>query len=122
MDPNRDWVYFTAINPKKRLLIGYLWPRKVWPWGANWEENHFRTGHPWNGKGVARGIEFGTSPFAYSRRDTVSMGKLHDTPTYRWIAAGSRQSVSYAAFVAPIPAATSGVKDVRLTNAASRSS
>ena len=116
MDPSRTWVYFTAMNPKKRLLIGYLWPRKVWPWAANWEENHFRTGHPWNGKGVARGIEFGTSPFAYSRREMVKMGTLHGTPTYRWIAAHESQSVSYAAFVAPIPAAATGVKDVRLTS------
>ncbi len=115
IDPTRDWGYFTAVNPKKRLLIGYLWPRKVWPWAANWEENHFRAGHPWNGKGVARGIEFGTSPFAYSRRDTISMGSLHDTPTYRWISAKESQTVSYAAFVAPIPAATTGVKNVRLT-------
>lgn len=115
MDPERGWVYFTAINPKKRLLIGYIWPRKIWPWAANWEENHFRTGHPWNGNGVARGIEFGTSPFAYSRRETVKMGMLHGTPTYRWIAAHESQSVSYAAFVASIPAATTGVKDVRLT-------
>ena len=115
IDPHHDWAYFTAMNPKKRLLIGYIWPRKVWPWAANWEENHFRTGHPWNGNGLARGIEFGTSPFAYSRRDAVTMGTLHGTPTYKWIAARQTQTVSYSAFVAPIPAAATGVKDVRLT-------
>ncbi len=115
IDPSRDWAYFTAINPKKHLLIGYIWPRKEWPWAANWEENHFRSGHPWNGKGVARGIEFGTSPFAYSRRDSIAMGSLHGTPTYRWISAHATQSISYAAFVAPIPAATAGVKDVAMT-------
>jgi len=115
MDPSRDWVYFTAINPKKRCLVGYIWPRKVWPWGANWEENHFRSGHPWNGNGVARGIEFGTSPFAYSKRDAISMGTLHGTPTYRWISAKASQTVSYAAFVAPIPSNATGVKDVRIS-------
>jgi hypothetical protein len=114
MDPSRSWVYFTAINPKKRLLVGYIWPGKIWPWAANWEENHFRTGHPWNGKGLARGIEFGTSPFAYSKRDTIAMGSLHNTPTYRWIGARGTQSVSYAAFVAPIPASATGVKDVKM--------
>lgn len=116
MDTSRNWVYFTCINPKKRLLIGYIWPRKDWPWAANWEENHFRTGKPWNGKGLARGIEFGTTPFAYSRRETVTMGKLHDTPTYRWIAAREKQTISYGAFIAPIPAETTGVKDVLLEN------
>ena len=116
MTPDRQWVYFTAINPKKHLLIGYLWPRKDWPWAANWEENHFRTGTPWKGKVVARGIEFGTTPFAYSRRDTITMGKLHDTPTYRWIAAHEKQTISYAAFLAPIPESVTGVSDVKMTN------
>ena len=116
MDPSRDWVYFTAINPKKRLLIGYIWPRKAWPWGANWEENHFRAGRPWNGNGVARGIEFGASPFAYSRRDAITMGTLHGVPTYRWISANASQSVSYAAFVAPISPAATGVSDVRISS------
>ena len=115
MTTDREWVYFTAINPKKHLLIGYLWPRKDWPWAANWEENHFRTGTPWKGKAVARGIEFGTTPFAYSRRDVVTMGKLHDTPTYRWIAAREKQTISYAAFLAPIPEGTTGVTDVKMT-------
>lgn len=115
MDPTRTWVYFTAINRKKHLLIGYLWPRKMWPWAANWEENHFRTGHPWNGKGLARGIEFGTTPFAYSKREMVKLGSLHGVPTYRWLAAKESQTVSYSAFLASIPDGTTGVKDVQLT-------
>jgi hypothetical protein len=115
MDPTRQWVYFTCVNPRKHLLIGYLWPRKVWPWAANWEENRFRTGKPWTGKGVARGIEFGTTPFAYSRRDAVTLGKVHDTPTYRWISAHEKQTVSYGAFLAPLPSGATGIRDVRWT-------
>ncbi len=116
MQPTRTWVYFTAVNPRRNLLIGYIWPRSIWPWVANWEENRFRTGHPWNGNGVARGIEFGASPFATSRQDAVAMGSLHGTPTYRWIAARGSQSASYAAFVAPTPDNTTGVRDVRLSS------
>lgn len=115
MDDKRQWVYFTCINPKKRLLIGYTWPRKVWPWSANWEENGARAGKPWNSKGLTRGIEFGTSPFAHPRREAVKMGKLENTPTYRWIGAKEKQSVTYIAFIAPIPAETTGVKDVLVT-------
>ncbi|HLK61512.1 MAG TPA: hypothetical protein VKU00_33495 [Chthonomonadaceae bacterium] len=115
IDPASDWGWFTAINTHKNLLIGYIWPRKDWPWAANWEENKFRDGKPWNSQGVTRGIEFGTTPFAYSRKESVMMGKLHDTPVYRWISAREKQTISYAAFLAPIPAGTTGVKSVELT-------
>ena len=114
IDPTAKWGWFTAINTKKHLLIGYIWPRADWPWAANWEENKFRTGVPWLGKAVTRGIEFGTTPFAYSRKDTVTMGKLHDTPTYRWISARNAQTVSYGAFVAPLPSGATGVKSVEI--------
>ncbi len=115
IDPSTKYGWFTAVNTKKHLVVGYIWPRADWPWAANWEENKFRTGAPWNGNGVTRGIEFGTTPFAYSRKDTVAMGKLHDTPTYRWISAHNAQTVSYGAFVAPLPEGATGVKSVELT-------
>lgn len=112
IDPGQKWGWFTAINAKRGLLVGYIWPRSDWPWAANWEENHFRSANPWKKKAVARGIEFGTSPFAYSRRDTVTIGKLHEVPTYRWLPAKTKQTVGYAAFLAPIPEGTTGVKSV----------
>ncbi len=109
---NRKWGFFTAVNVKKGLVIGYVWPRKEWPWIANWEENHSRSGKPWLGKAVARGMEFGTTPYPDSRRDMVTMGQLHGTPVYRWISAKATQKISYGAFVAAVPAGTTGVKDV----------
>ena len=109
---DQKWGWFTAINTKKGVMIGYIWPRAQWPWLANWEENHFRSGKPWNGKGVARGMEFGTTPWPDSRRDAVTAGKLHDTPTYRWISANATQSIGYGAFIAPVPAGTTGAKSV----------
>jgi hypothetical protein len=114
-DPKEmKWGWFTAINTKKGVGIGYIWPAKDWPWIANWEENKSRSGNPWKSKGVARGIEFGTSPFPVSRREAVKMGTLHDVPTYRWIDAKGKQTISYGAFLFPIPAGTTGVKDVKM--------
>ena len=66
-------------------------------------------------RGAGQLAEFGTTPFAYSRKDTVTMGKLHDTPTYRWISARNAQAVSYGAFVVSLPASATGVKSVELT-------
>ena len=112
-DPKEQkWAWFTAINVKKGVLIGYVWPSKDWPWIANWEENKFRDGKPWNSKGVARGIEFGTTPFPWSRKDAVIKGTLHDTPVYRWIDAKGKQTIGYAAFIINVPAGTTGAKKV----------
>jgi hypothetical protein len=113
-DQAKKWAWFTAINTRKGLLCGYIWPRKDWPWMGNWEENKFRSGAPWLSKGVARGFEFGTTPFPDSRRDAVSMSKLFGTPTYRWLSAREKQTIQYGAFLAPIPPGTTGVKDVTL--------
>src|SRR5262249_26039488 len=111
---NRKWGWFTAINVKQGLLIGYVWPRKEWPWLDNWEENHARTAKPWLGKAVARGMEFGTTPYPDSRRDMVTLGQLHGVPTYRWISAKEKQTVSYGAFISAIPTGTKGVRDVQV--------
>ncbi len=114
IDTGVEWAWFTALNNKRGLLIGYLWPRKEWPWVGNWEENRFRQGKPWLGKAVTRGMEFGTTPFPESRRDAISRGRLFDTPTYRWIAAKEKQTIGYGAFLASIPEGTTGVREVRL--------
>jgi hypothetical protein len=112
IDPEKDWGWFTVVNVKKGLLCGYVWPRKDYPWCAIWEENKFRDGAPWYGKAVTRGIEFGTTPFAYSRKDAVQQGSLFRTPTYRWISAGAKQTIGYGAFLVNVPTGTTGVKEV----------
>lgn len=112
VSPDKKWGWFTVVNVKKNLLCGYVWPSKDYPWIANWEENKFRSGAPWFSKGVARGIEFGTTPWAYSRREAVTQGSLFKTPTYRWISAGASQTIGYGAFLVNVPAGTTGVREV----------
>jgi hypothetical protein len=112
IDPSRQWAFVTAVNTRRNLVVGYVWPRKDWPWVGSWEENHSRSGKPWLGRAVVRGMEFGTSPFPDSRRDAVTLASLFDTPTYRWISAKQSQTIGYGAFVAAVPKGTTGVKDV----------
>ena len=57
-------------------------------------------------------MEFGTTPYPDSRRDMVTMGTLFRTPTYRWISAKAKQTIGYGAFVAPVPAGATGVRNV----------
>ncbi len=114
LDPKEKWGWVTAVNVKRGLLAGYVWPRADWPWVGNWEENHFRSGKPWLGRAVVRGMEFGTTPYPDSRRDAVKMGSMFRTPTYRWISAKGKQTIGYGAFLASIPPGTTGVRDVEV--------
>jgi hypothetical protein len=101
MDPSRDDAWFVAWNPDCRLAIGYVWKRTDFPWLGIWEENLGRTGAPWNGQAITRGMEFGVSPFPESRRAMIDRGKTFQAPGYRWVPARTAVTAEYAALVAP---------------------
>jgi hypothetical protein len=94
-DPARAEAFFVAYSPETRLAFGYVWRRKDFPWLGIWEENLSRTQAPWNSNTIARGMEFGVSPFPETRQAMVERGRLFDTPGFRWIPAGSQVSVEY---------------------------
>jgi hypothetical protein len=95
MDPAREQAFFVAFAPDLRLAFGYVWRRADFPWMGIWEENFSRLQPPWNGQTLTRGMEFGVSPFAESRREMIDRGRLFETPTFRWIPAASRVSIEY---------------------------
>jgi hypothetical protein len=95
MEAGREHAFFVAFSPALRLSFGYVWRRADFPWLGIWEENLSRTQPPWNGETITRGLEFGVSPFPESRRQMVDRARLFDTPTFRWIPAGSRVIVEY---------------------------
>ena len=99
MDPASEQAYFTARHPALGLEFGYRWRRADFPWLGIWEENHSRLAAPWNGETLARGMEFGVSPFPETRRQMVDRGTLFGVPTYRWLPAGGRLEARYSAFV-----------------------
>ena len=94
-DPGRADAFFVAFSPSSRLAFGYVWRRADFPWMGIWEENLSRPNAPWNSRTLTRGMEFGVSPFPETRRAMVERGRLFDTPTFRWIPAGSEVSVEY---------------------------
>lgn len=99
MDPAREDAFFAAFTPKYGLAVGYAWKRQDFPWLGIWEENHSRAQLPWANRTLARGMEFGVSPIPETRRQMVDRGSLFGTPTYRWVPARGRISVSYLASV-----------------------
>jgi hypothetical protein len=97
MDPVRDDAFFLAFAPQYRLAFGYVWRRSDFPWLGVWEENCSRTYAPWNGRTLARGMEFGVSPMPESRLRMIERHRLFGVPTYRWLGAGSRIELEYVA-------------------------
>jgi hypothetical protein len=99
MDPAREHAFFVAFAPRAGLAFGYVWRQADFPWMGIWEENLSRAQPPWNGSTIARGMEFGVSPFPETRRQMIDRGRTFDTPGFRWIPARSRVDVEYRAVV-----------------------
>jgi hypothetical protein len=113
MDPARTEQFFTLYHPEYRVLIGYVYPSEGNAWLADWQENQRATELPWNGQVIARGLEFGSSPFAEGLRKSVERGSLFDTPAYRWIGGRQKLETEFTVFVMEIPEGYRGVKDAR---------
>jgi hypothetical protein len=114
MDPARTVQFFTLYHPKHRLLIGYTYPTETNPWLADWQENRRNTSPPWNGQVIARGMEFGNSPFAEGLRKAVDRGSLFGVPAYSWIGARERRRTEFTVFVEKIGEDYRGTRDVRM--------
>ena len=99
IDPARATGFFVAWSPSSHVALGYLWRRADFPWLGVWEENCSRTGAPWNGRTLTRGMEFGASPVAETRRQMIERGSLFGVPAFRWIPARSRVEVLYCAAI-----------------------
>ncbi|MBZ5595159.1 MAG: VOC family protein [Acidobacteriia bacterium] len=111
-DQTRSEQFFTLYHPDYRVLIGYVFPNEGNPWIADWQENQSITELPWNGQVIARGIEFGSSPFAEGLRASVERGSLLGRPAYRWIGGHQRLKTEFTIFLEEIPGDFQGVKDV----------
>jgi hypothetical protein len=92
-------AFFVAFSPRLRLAFGYVWKRADFPWMGIWEENRSRLQPPWIGATMARGMEFGVSPFPETRRQMIERGPLFDAPTFAWVPAKARVETEYWAVV-----------------------
>jgi hypothetical protein len=114
MDAARKSQFFTLYHPDMRFLIGYVFPTAQNPWLADWQENKRNTIKPWNNQVIARGLEFGNSPYAEGLRKAVERGKMFGVPAYGWIGARQKLKNEFTIFLAEIPEGFAGVRDVVL--------
>jgi hypothetical protein len=109
LDPSRELEWVTAINTKKRLMIGYVFKRADYPWLQYW-------GYYPPTEKMARGMEFATQPYDVPRREAISAGKMFDTPTYRWLPAKSKIRTRFLLFYTHVPEGFNKVDDVTMKN------
>ncbi len=99
LDPHRDRAFFFAFHPKTNVLFGYVWNRADFPWLGIWVENYERKLAPWSSRTLTRGMEFGASPVAESRRQMIDRHSMFGVPAYRWIPAKTKLHAEYYAFI-----------------------
>jgi hypothetical protein len=102
-----EYGWVTAGTSKHRLLIGYLWRTRDYPWVSLWRDAR-------NGKPVARGLEFGTTGLHQPFPILVQKGRIWDRPLYLYLDAGERTTRSYTAFLLEIPSDFAGVESITI--------
>jgi hypothetical protein len=99
MDKSSNQASFTAYSPSAKVLFGYEWERRDFPWLGIWEENRSRQSKPWNGETIACGLEFGVSPFPEGREKMVQRETLFGAPAFRRLRGLELVNVEYSAFI-----------------------
>jgi len=114
LDPKLEIAFISACNPRRRLLVVYVFRREDFPWVGNWEERNHRSGAPWKGETFCRGLEFSTTPFAIPRRDTIDQGPLFGQRTYRWLPAKCGAGIRFLILLFTVAEDFGGVKQVSI--------
>lgn len=113
LDSRREMSYIAGVNLRERLLIGYCFNRREFPWVAVWEENCAIKAPPWSRRTQARGLEFSTNPIPLPRREAFALGNLFNTPTLSYVPARGSRTVNYLAFLVQLPPGFKKVRDIQ---------
>jgi hypothetical protein len=106
VDPAREYGFFAAFHPRFKLLFGYIFPRKSFPWLSIWEAN--------NPDMLTRGMEFSNTPTHGTMKALVRSPELFGVPTYEWLDAKGKITKRFAAFSVRVADGYKGVADVRV--------
>lgn len=106
-DQNDRYGWVTACNPRKKLMIGYIWKSEDYPWINFWRSME-------NGVPVAYGMEFGTTGLHEPFPVVAKKGKIFGQNIYAFIDANEIITKSFTAFLAKIPEDYNGVEKVEI--------
>lgn len=104
---NYGWI--TAYNPTSNILIGYLWPRKDYPWIHIWE-------HVKEGNLIYMGLEFGDTAIHQPFHEILNTPLLFNEKTVGFIDAGETIEKKYISFMITPPLGFDGVCDIMIEN------
>ena len=110
---DRADAWASIMNPRQGVMLAYHWRRSDFPWVGNWEENFCRREAPWNGRTLARGIEFANSPFPMPLEQAVALSRLHGDRTYGWLPARGSVKTAFRMALLPVDRRARGVSDIR---------
>lgn len=100
------WV--TATNPEQKLLLGYLFLTKEYPWLNLW---HWKKDH----KPYAHGLEFGTTglgqPYQVLADNCIT---FYGRKSYEWLEARGIAKKKYICFLVQLPEKFEGVGKLEL--------
>ncbi|MDO9542584.1 MAG: hypothetical protein Q7J98_09710, partial [Kiritimatiellia bacterium] len=108
----KEQAWFSAVNPRLGLLVAYVWRRADYPWLGVWEENYSRKPPPWNGKTLARGMEFANTPFPFGLRKSVDLGKFQGQRAYAWLPARGKIIHNYSILALRVGQDCKGVANI----------
>jgi hypothetical protein len=114
LNRRRDFAFIGAVNTRLRMMIGYGFARRDFPWVALWDENRAIVARPWNGRTQACGLEFSTSPLPAGRHAAISEGPLFGVPAISCLPARRQKTVNYCAFLTRLPQGFGRVHDIVL--------
>jgi hypothetical protein len=100
LDPARPQQFFVLSHPEFSVQIGYIFPSAQNPWVGDWMENQRNKQVPWSSQVIARGIEFGNSPYAEGLRKAIERGPIDGTPSFGWINARQTLKNEFRIFLA----------------------
>lgn len=108
VDRGSEYGWITAFNPRRRLLLGYLWRRSDYPWihlWQHWEEDRIKY----------RGIEFGTAGIHQPFKKILETGvQLFGEKTVEYIDAGESVGRNYLSFLLEMAGDGGGVEQVKI--------
>jgi hypothetical protein len=105
MEPTGEFAFATAIHPRERRLVAWVWRASDFPWLQSWDS--------YGPNAMARGLEFATQPYDIPRRQAVEMHQLFGAPTFRWLPAKAAVETSFLLIYTAVPEGFTGVRAVR---------
>lgn len=102
------WI--TASNASEKLMLGYIWKTKEYPWVNVWQQ--WKDNRLW-----AKGLEFGTTGIGKSYQELLATNtNFHGTSSYKLLDAGETVEKSFYCFLIKIPAGFKGVQSIAIRN------